>query len=439
MKKYRDRLFLFLCSLLLLTSCRNTQVDEMIRDKLAAENESLAVDESSSVDESASDTKTPETTDGAASSSLTADVDGILSEHYTFNDNKYYFVTRKEGGYTEDSMLTYYDFQTGKNRIICPDPLCGHENVESCKYVGFEKPWFVSPGVFYGIRFHGDNPAICRVDLNEDTVKVVYTSNAPILEAVWMDGLTFYFYEVQLGTEETQWQTEYHLYAMDGSTDQVKEVSNVTELLLSGNILLIHDGTLYCDWNRALVRCGLDLQNQTELHRFSAGEQISQWCYDTNTEEFYFSVCNQSEQTGSLYVSSKGETTEVPLGAEIYTFTLTQDKLYYSLYDPIFYGISNDPGHSEVYDYSGGKVYVADRKAPKTGELLYDCGGESVLCVASVFNYVVVGNSLFFDDVAIVRETINGVDYTYFALSRELGMNRVDLTTGETELIEFPT
>ena len=84
-----------------------------------------------------------------------------------------------------------------------------------------------------------------------------------------------------------------------------------------------------------------------------------------------------------------------------------------------------------------------DREHPSgTPELLYDTEGRYVLCIAWVSNYSVFGNQLFFDRINITHTTVEEEDgtvsdYIYFDLTGDVPKLRVDLTTGEEELIRF--
>ena len=134
---------------------------------------------------------------------------------------------------------------------------------------------------------------------------------------------------------------------------------------------------------------------------------------------------------------------------EIYYFTMDNDKFYYSPYDPIYYGISKtahlallagkdvDINEYKVYDYSGGKIYAVDRTNPsQNAELIYDNNGETMLCNGN-HHYTVINGCLYYDDVAVMREVIGGMEYTYFASSRQQNKIRVNLADGTTTRISF--
>ena len=123
---------------------------------------------------------------------------------------------------------------------------------------------------------------------------------------------------------------------------------------------------------------------------------------------------------------------------------MDNEKFYYSVYDPIYYGISNtafyfdkDPNDCRVYDYAGGKIYAVDRDNPsKNAELIYDNNGETMLCNGN-HHYTVINGCLYYDEVAVRTEILNGTEYTLFASSDGQNKIRVNLADGTTTKISF--
>lgn len=369
---------------------------------------------------------------------------GIISSEYVINDNKYYFVTRRASadGFNNNKMITYHDLETGECYGICRDPLCDHETRGDCKYAGFKTMYFTDdPHIFYSIYDQTDDfrPLICRINLLRDTVEVLHTCGSFMTVVLGIDNNRLYFYENEQITENRQTVQKEHLYYLDLNTDMVVDMGYFPEsyTALSNRFLLLYQNEIYYTTSdNKLAKTELMSEHRTDL--YDMGEEILlYWYYDTKTDELYFNLIDKEKNTGGLYVYRNGMVEQIVLPHEnIFTFALTNSEIYYSIYDPVYYGVSKAPGNPQVYDYSGGKVYAADRSNPAEAELVYDSAGEYVIC-STVTNYQVFGGRIYFDEKAVIRETVDGVDYTYFASANDLSKICVDLKTGEILRLQF--
>lgn len=373
-----------------------------------------------------------------------SNVEGIISSGFTINDNKYYFVTKRKNaaGYGSNKMITYYDFETGDSHGLCRDPLCEHEQGGKCKYSGFKEVYFSdNSNVFYSIYMYADDfrPIICKIDLLKDTVTGVYTCPDYSVSMIGKDGNKLYFYVQEDSTENGITKRKEHLFYVDMNTDNVVDLGYFSEVFTVEHalILFVYENQLYYTTvDDRLMKMHLDSEQCTELYNIGANELLY-WFYDTKTDELYFNLNDLVQMTGAVYVYRNGVTEQLSLPHEnIFTFTLTNSNIYYSPYDPVYYGISKAPGNPQVFDYTGGKVYKTDRKNPVGSELVYDCAGEYVICGA-VSNYYVFGEHLYFDQKEVKHETIDGIEYTYFSSAYNVSKMRVDLNTGEMTELQF--
>lgn len=433
MKKLITIILILTC---VLPSCNNTVTDEDIAANLNGYETMF--------DEAADSTSTE---NEYIPTSLTG-VEGIISPEYTINDNKYYFVTKRpdKRGINGIDMISYVDLETGDSHIICPDPLCEHEDDEKCKYTEFQKIYLTdTPGVFYSVRENAIPMPLCRIDLNNDTVKTVYTPKTSFAFIVGIDNGMLYFYETEKEMTTKQVFYKYTLYRLDISTDKVEELGRIPDEIGKdiSELLFVRNDELYYTSLGKLMKCDMSFENVTELYDCGSS-YLNQWYYDEMTDELYFNIINNEEQSGSIMVVKEGKAEQVKLPHDdIYSFCLTREKIYYSIYDPIYYGISStahyfnsDPEENKVYDQSGGKVCAADRDELSESELVYDCAGEYVICTTAG-GYVILGDHLYFDEIEIVKETLDGVEYVYFSYARNLSKIRVNLTTGEMTRIQF--
>ncbi len=384
---------------------------------------------------------------------------GIVSKDYVINDNKFYFVTKRKSKYSNPmsklgkgvEMISYIDFDTGYSSIICPDPLCEHEEDGNCKYTEFEEMYFTEKGVFYSMRVLEPDYVtrknavmeICKIDLNKDTVKSVCATQTFSADIIGLDGDKLYYYERIEETLEKKTVYHYHLYCIDTKNDTTTSLGKLPDDFEADFALFafIFDGEVYYHTKSGkLMKTDWSFSETVEL--FAKGSNMMPNLFiDTNTGEIYYNLINQSAHTGSIYVYKDGvsEKLEMPHD-EIYTFTLTESDIYYTVYDPIYYGIN--PSIGETYDYSGGKVYKTSRTEHAEAELVYDCAGEYVICNAESRNIMVFGDDLYFEEIEITKETVEKADgteivYVYFNGAINVNKIRINLTTGELTRYQF--
>ena len=436
MKKIIMILFILFC---FLVSCQRTITDQMIAEQLSTMEFSVSESmvKSSQVDIYDSGNR-------------------IVSKNHIINDNKLYFKIQKKNpkitGPGGLSMISYIDLKTGDSQIICQDPLCKHENNGECKYLGFEEVHFIDDGVFYSWNTNGVFSDLCKIDLKKDVITVIHKPESYISLTLGTDVKTgvFYFYEVEVLTvsDEKQVQYIYHLYSVNPADDQVEYIGVLNDTYADNIIsaLFIKDRQIFLIANGNLVKSNLLLTDMEEICALEGNNTINayQWYYDKQKDELWFNISDHQANTGNIYVYTGEKVRKVNLPHEnIYSFCLTDENIYYSTYNPIFYGISassyylqGNPENHKVYDYSGGKVYVTNRDYRVSSDLVYDCAGKYRIC-SSNQNYIVIDDCLCFDEVELIHEKINGVEYTYFSSADTVNKIRVNLTTGELKRIVF--
>ena len=388
--------------------------------------------------------------DGGVKSASKTDWDGILSSGYQIAGNKYYFRTmerkRVNGVIKSVSITSYIDLTTGESGVICPDPLCGHDDSAVCRYIDVNAITdFTMADEHTYIRGYRSNPnaktKICAFDLTQNDYRVLYTPKQ--------------FSPDQLGVEDgVLWLREYYSKTSKKTTTYYQTIIGVR--ISDGEIVyqnappedakafFFHGGLLYCDNVKSIIAFEPDTGNTVTLLEYAAEDQLGSWYYDTFRNEFWFSILNQAKQTGRVYRYADGKCEEVsfPCG-EVYFFQLTNTTIYYSPYDPVYLGESPAVSYG-TWDYTGGKIFAVLRDDP-AGEAkpVYDAEGKYSICNVGVRTYLIFGNKLYFDHVSIVRqkrkdpETGQIRDYVFFDSSESLSKIQIDLVTGAEKEIRF--
>jgi len=375
-------------------------------------------------------------------------VNGIFKDNeHVVRDGKYYFETRRrtsKNGNNYVTMLAYADLETGTSGIVCPDPLCTHEEDE-CPYAQLRDCYFSDdPGVYYAYTFGHPASRIWKVDMNRGTVEMVHEMKSTFSYIIGYDGGRLYFYEKIEITENRKTIEKHLLSYIDHAAQKVVEVGYVPEEY-QGGYLFVNDGEIYFSHNSGKLWRKADptYQNVTEFAVLE--ESASEWYFDTETEELFYVHRDYDNFRGSLYVARDGVTEEIQLPhEEVYSFALTEDRIYYTVFDPVYYGISSMAVHFKVtgeeaklYDYTGGKVYAVDRDNPSgEAELVYEVTGVDLEHIAMLGEILVVGDYLYFTEAYVWRQVIDGVEYVDFSEHEESKI-RVGLKDGSVRRIEY--
>ncbi|MBQ2724550.1 MAG: hypothetical protein IJF78_02465 [Clostridia bacterium] len=379
----------------------------------------------------------------------------IVSQDVCIRDGKYYFELKKafdHGGGVR--MITCVDVATGNFGAVCPDPLCTHSNREECKYADLSQCHFSDiPGVYYTYLFDL-NSQIYRVDLNRDTVELVYTftEEGHGFGSIrgYADG-KLYFYQMLYETADKKTETREKLYYLEEATGEIVQYEQTDDLsVFTGRTPhFILDGYFWFVSGNQLIRTDSDYRNHTVVAEFD--NTVRQWYMDLETRELYFAFRDDEARTGSVYVYRDGVTEQIPLPhAAISAFTLTEDRILYCIYDPVFYGISKlafhadmngetyDPEQYYTYDMTGGKLYAVDRDNPSgDAELIYASENIAADKLAKLDSCIALGDYLYFDQIEITREVINGKEYIFKSSARNVEKIRYGLKDGSLSRVTF--
>ena len=377
-------------------------------------------------------------------------VDGIFAEDYLFSDGKFYFQLKyPKGGGGGVSMLAYSDLQTGVSGIVCEDPLCTHGE-DACRYADMDDYCFTDdPGVYYGYRFGSPASTIWLVDLNTDTVKLAHTMDSVFGEMIGYSGGKLYFYDqFEDMTDEKKTITEIRISCLDHETQTVTEIGYVPEEVMQHSPLLrfMRNGEIYYSFSgsSSIYRADPEFQNISAV--FEPEQGTHQWYIDDNTDAIYYLVSDQDSPTGAVYIYKNGTSAKVELPHEgICSFSINGEKIYYTVFDPVYYGISSaayyfdrDPDECKTYDYTGGKVYAVSRENPSgEAELVYASGGFDLDRLPDLDEFIVIGDYLYFDEVELRRDILDGVEYLTISHASDVQKIRVGLKDGSFTRIKF--
>ncbi len=463
---------LVLALLLPLAACRNEARAEVEAelDFARAENEAKAENkqapEAGAPEDpgspAASGPETPEDREAFAAPEKPAlappktDWDHILSSEYRIYDNKLYYnlqtyktIPSPHGvGHNTSGIVmhAYTDLATLESAYLCPDPLCAHDDLNVCFYTdkGSSSPFVIADSrTVYMTRedYSVSDWRVWKADLSNNTVRAVYapTSHRPAGIEGPDNGVLYVFDSMETTDEESK--TTKRTEIMVGLSVESDEVLFRREMPQDCHIHLIRNGKIWYSTTRELIRCDPDFGNPEILFAFAGTGGISAWYYDEYRDEFWFLIVKRGYRSGSVWrIMADGTAEEViPASKQLIYFQLTNSKIYYSVYDPIKLGEHPFDPNGTV-DLSGGKIYAADRDDPqRDARLVYDTHGETFLCLPGVHTYAVFGDQLFFRPALLVDDfdPVTGKLYKVLSIAHDLTMHRIDLTTGEEEIIRF--
>ncbi len=472
MKRKHLFVLFILLSALLIAGCRSEDraALESEVDAARAENEAKAEELAAALPSVPPDTP-PGTASGDAPAEETGDAlpaakpekhgpltdwDGILSSSYRILENKLCYnlsaektiPSRNGKGHNTGALIAhaYTDLASLESFYLCPDPLCTHEDLNTCIYTGWSSsaPFLMADSrTVYMVRedLTGDGRfKVYKADLEKNTAKVVFTPEESLPGIDGPDeGVLYVFTSESVFDPQTR-ETERKEYMVGISAD-TDEILFKRLLPEDAHVHLIRYGKLLYSTPKELIRCNADFSDPEVLFSFAGKGGISVWYYDENRDEFWFQVIGTGAMTGHVYrLLADGTVEDVPFYSTLpYFFQLTNTKIYYSLYDPIRLGDHPfDP--NGTFDNSGGKIYMADREHPdEEPTLVFDGAGKYFICLPGVYTYSVFGDQLFFAGAKLIDyvDPVTRKKSKVLSIAGDVEMTRIDLKTGEEVIFAF--
>jgi hypothetical protein len=274
-----------------------------------------------------------------------------------------------------------------------------------------------------------------KVDLNRDIIQKIYEANGTHLSAICKYKEKFYFFEIKQTALNKKTIQRYNLKSVDINTESITDHGYMPDKYVdtAANIFYIGNNKFYFEDLDKIFTTNLSFENEKLIYNISKNEAVGDYYYDEKTDELFFIIRDQKNNTGAIYVYSNDKLKKIDMPHEnIYCFQLTNNKIYYSPYNPIFYGIAADFQRTEIYDYTGGKIYETDRNNRKESKLIFD--SEKEFIIYNPFNsYIVIGDYLYFDNPELIEDG----EFTYFSVAHKLEKVRINLKENTIKYIKF--
>ncbi|MBP3918937.1 MAG: hypothetical protein J6I50_07190 [Clostridia bacterium] len=353
----------------------------------------------------------------------------FTSNYKPAGDRLYYRSSTADG----TSMWAYISMTTGESHLVCPDPLCKH-TADTCQYLNFSMQILVDENdntVFYTLKTitapNATYTALCRVDTANDMIKELYRGN-PQTDREY-DQYIFNF----ISKGKIYFTNIHYSKKDDGNGNMVRTetphfmytdiISGETVILDNLYIDLSHGEPRYADeayiyfldqHNKRFYATDYNFENERDILTFEAGCQVSNLYYDKKHKMFYLSISADEMDNSMEAENTTGyicridenlscEKLNMPSNSILKSY-LTDDYIYYTVYDPISYGTSPRGGSS--IDADGGKIYrvsldsINSNETMQVQELVFDGEGKLFLH-GSCF---IINDYMYTDYYTLVKE-----------------------------------
>jgi len=348
---------------------------------------------------------------------------------YTLEDGQLRFLAKYLlGGISEITMYTYLDIKTGEISYLCPNPLCSHRIEDGCLFVnlnGYERKDNYVYTVKYLYKGKYTHNTIVEIDIEQNTMRELFQCDNEYdylsITSLKDDIIYFQYFEETERTENEDGQINTNVEMREMYLDLKTGKSGISEKSTSEDndyyILYQTEDWIYFkdEKNNRIMVADKDCSKKKVLITYEPEYRVSSILYDSFTEELYLSISSDDIimdsldhldiEKGDIYVidkDNKARKIEMP-SDKIRGFQLTRNYIYYTVYDPLYYGTSIRGFDCVRQD--GGKIYRVSRDDTTSPELVFDA--HEVLFPGS---YIVLGDYIYID----YSELISGGGYSYF-------------------------
>lgn len=390
-----------------------------------------------------------------------------------------YYIFKEEyaGSGLEDycNNIAYIDYKTGIAYTVCDDKKCVHNALNfkrTCELVDFSSNMVIdNEGYIYGSyqdnafenRFYKrvrdpvyNKFELARYNLYNRSFQTLYIykqdetvmnsySNGFALVYPYKNWVYFYEYIVEDGIFET-YLRRYNL--ADNSVETLaKTPIPVSFYVFDRYIYILNDSGLYCyDLDCSDASC-VKILDFTDSF-FNGKYYACNLQFDSFMKNIYFikSVSPYYNTSGGTLCYIKSYNYNIEAGVvdrkihkaapedDIYTYQLTFDCVYYTLYDERYIGTYTtfEGDIAEYYDCTDSKVYsyTYTQQADETTDLhvAYDFGDSFVR------NFTVIGNYIYGELFGEVKVEAH---YDFYKTAyKATNQIRIDMITGETNILK---
>lgn len=351
----------------------------------------------------------------------------LFAKDQIISGNRIYFSVSSPTS-TGDKIYAYISLETGEKHYLCPDPLCNHSENSGCKYAGIDN-LTVDPdndNKLYATKNQftdsGMRSVLCEIDIANN--KIIEIFNEPLddpniaynrLELLFVSGEKIYFTDKHVYKEKVEngvSKKEQVLYLKSLTVGENK-ADTIASGIDSGIQCLCEMGEkLLCvdQINGRLFVTDTNYTNERTLLEFESGENIYDIYFDKSSNDIWLLVSSYSlhnatnidisTEESKMYIINNFETVnqiDMPSN-QILNFQLTEDAVYYTIYDPQEYGVS--PRGVKTIDETGGKIYKVGRETNSSTEIIFDGRDELFFCGG----FMAVGDYIYFDFYNLVND-----------------------------------
>ena len=303
--------------------------------------------------------------------------------------------------YTTGAVQCYIDAKTGQSFALCPDPLCDHSEESGCPYRGFAqlKHHPEKDNIMFAVQGYNVEKTvhynICVIDETNGTITKVYGTDvkgSEVEDAIYfqfISGDKIYFTGRFFETETDKSGNVVskivdRVYTLDMNTYEVKKLDNeYSEGEFGLCLTASKNHILFCDFALGKIYVtDINFNNQQLIVEYDPETFfMGEYCYDSITDEIYFSVASNSlsgrsdegVEEGYIYcLDSDLNCKRLDFCDTIVNFALTRNYIYFTKYDPIVLGKTINDRNCVVVN--GGKFYRITRDGMGEEELVFDGG-----------------------------------------------------------------
>lgn len=350
---------------------------------------------------------------------------GLFNSGYLVQNDRMYFNLYNENG---NMVWMYVSIETGEIHSLCPDPICEHTKNSGCRYVGFDSlhPDEENSSVLYASKTQSTNigfeSAICRIDLEDDSVTELYKTD--LMEY----GMTQNFYNICFVRENKLYFTDTQIGKAKNDSGEVERIEKTYFHYLdtvSGALTTLsydYDANQYCLFakdgrvyfsdilNSTLYTTDTEFKNRENILTYDENSQVYTVFYDKIESAMYFLIASKAlsfseqiaagvEGEGRVYkLDSDNILHELEMPTEtVTTFQLTNKYIYFTDFEPIRYG--NTINGTATIDEFGGKIYRIARDGSGNIQTVFD-GHEEIFIYG---DYSILGDYLYMNYSTLER------------------------------------